>query len=75
LFAALDQASRQGATVLCASTDYEQLAQICDRALIFARGRIVRTLIGDEISKDNIVEQCLRSLSLAGIVEAETAEP
>ena len=75
LFAALDQASRQGATVLCASTDYEQLAQICDRVLIFARGRIVRTLTGDEISKDNIAEQCLRSLSLTGIVEAEMSEP
>ena len=75
LFAALDQASRQGTAVLCASTDYEQLAQICDRVLIFARGRIVRTLTGDEISKDNIAEQCLRSLSLTGIVEAETAEP
>ena len=75
LFAALDQASRQGAAVLCASTDYEQLAQICDRVLIFARGRVVRTLTGDEISKDNIAEQCLRSLSLTGIVEVEMAEP
>ena len=52
-----------------------RLAQICDRVLIFARGRIVRTLTGDEVSKDNIAEQCLRSLSLAGIVEPETAEP
>ena len=69
LFEALDQASRQGTAVLCASTDYEQLAQICDRVLIFARGRVVRTLAGDEITKDNIAEQCLRSLSLAGIVD------
>jgi ribose transport system ATP-binding protein len=75
LFEALDQASRQGTAVLCASTDYEQLAQICDRVLIFARGRVVRTLTGAEISKDNIAEQCLRSLSLAGIVETEVAEP
>ena len=75
LFAALDQASRQGVAVLCASTDYEQLAQICDRVLIFARGVVVRTLTGNEISKDTIAEQCLRSLSLAGIAEAETAEP
>ena len=42
VFAALDQASRQGVALLCASTDYEQLAQICDRVLIFARGRIVQ---------------------------------
>lgn len=75
LFAALDQASRRGVTVLCASTDYEQLAQICDRVLIFARGRIVRVLIGNQISKDNIAEQCLRSLSLTGTLESETAVP
>jgi ribose transport system ATP-binding protein len=75
LFEALDQATRRGTAVLCASTDYEQLAQICDRVLIFARGRIVRTLTGDEISKDNIAEQCLRSLSLTGIAEAEAAAP
>jgi ribose transport system ATP-binding protein len=75
LFEALDQASRQGTAVLCASTDYEQLAQICDRVLIFARGRVVRTLAGDEITKDNIAEQCLRSLSLAGIVDEEMATP
>ena len=35
----------------------------------------VRTLTGAEISKDNIAEQCLRSLSLAGIVETEGTEP
>ena len=74
LFSALDQASREGTAVLCATTDYEQLAQICDRVLIFARGRIVRTLTGDEISKDSIAEHCLRSLSLTGTVEAEAAE-
>jgi ribose transport system ATP-binding protein len=73
LFEALDQASRHGTAVICASTDYEQLAQICDRVLVFARGRIVRTLTGDDISKDNIAEQCLRSLSLTGIAETEAA--
>jgi ribose transport system ATP-binding protein len=73
LFEALHSASRRGTAVLCASTDYEQLAQICDRVLIFARGRVVRTLKGEEITKDNIAEQCLRSLSLAGIVDEEMA--
>lgn len=46
------------------STDAEQLAQICDRVLVFARGRIVCELTGDEISKDSITEQCLRSASM-----------
>jgi len=51
LFAALHDAARTGTAILCASTDYEELAQICDRVLIFARGRIVRELGGAELSK------------------------
>jgi ribose transport system ATP-binding protein len=31
LFAIPEQATRQGTSVICASTDYEQLSQICDR--------------------------------------------
>jgi len=73
VFQALHAASLEGTSVLCASTDYEQLAQICDRVLIFARGRIVQELRGTEITKENIAEQCLRGLSLAGIVEEEAA--
>ncbi len=69
LFSALSDAARQGTAVLIASTDYEQLSQICDRVLIFGRGRIVGELVGGEISKSRIAEQCLRSSS-AGITSA-----
>jgi ribose transport system ATP-binding protein len=71
LFGALDHAASTGAAILVASTDYEQLAQICDRVLIFARGQVVGVLTGDEISKDVIAEQCLRSLGAASFI----AEP
>jgi ribose transport system ATP-binding protein len=60
LFGALDHAAADGTAILVASTDYEQLAQICDRVLIFARGRIVHVLEGAAISKDAIAEHCLR---------------
>lgn len=60
LFAALKEAALRGTSVICASTDYEQLSQICDRVLIFARGRIVNELSGEAITKDNIAEICLR---------------
>ena len=66
LFAALHDAARAGTAILCASTDYEELAQICDRVLIFARGRIVHELGGAELSKESIAEHCLRSVSLGG---------
>ncbi|MDQ0393353.1 sugar ABC transporter ATP-binding protein [Labrys monachus] len=65
LFAALEHATTQGTSILVASTDYEQLAQICDRVLVFARGRVIQTLEGAAISKDAIAEQCLRSVGAA----------
>jgi ribose transport system ATP-binding protein len=58
IFAALDLAASHGTTILCASTDYEQLAQIASRVLIFARGRIVAELTGAAISKERIAEAC-----------------
>jgi ribose transport system ATP-binding protein len=42
--------------VLCASSDHEQLALICDRVLIFRQGRIVAELTGDQITKERISE-------------------
>jgi ribose transport system ATP-binding protein len=58
-------AADSGAAVMCASSDYEQLAQICDRVLIFAQGTVVRELTGQAITKENITEQCLLSVTPA----------
>jgi len=48
----------QGAAIVCASSDHEQLAAICDRVLVLSRGRIVATLQGKAISKAAIAESC-----------------
>ncbi|ANT63669.1 hypothetical protein AYJ57_24650 (plasmid) [Salipiger sp. CCB-MM3] len=53
-----------GAAVACASSDYEQLAAICHRVLIFSRGRIVRTLVGGEIDKQSIAEASLNASNM-----------
>jgi len=58
---ALDQTADSGAAILVASTDYEQLALICHRVLIFARGQIISELSGDALTKDAIAEQCYTS--------------
>lgn len=58
IFRALDRAARDGAAILCASTDNEQLEQICDRIIVFSRGRPVAELKGDEISREAITEAC-----------------
>ncbi|MDT7787183.1 MAG: ribose transport system ATP-binding protein, partial [Pseudonocardiales bacterium] len=58
-------AAANGAAVICASNDYEQLAMICDRVVILAQGRVTLELVGDEITKENITEQCLLSVASA----------
>jgi ribose transport system ATP-binding protein len=54
-----------GRSVICASADHEQLAAVCDRVLVFARGRIVAELSGADVNKDRITERCLSSVTLA----------
>lgn len=57
------EAAADGAGVLCASSDYEQLAVICDRVVVLAQSRVHCELTGAQISKDNITKQCLLSVA------------
>lgn len=61
IFSALRRAASEGMSVICASSEAEQLAEICDRVLIFARGRISAELTGDALTKDGISAACYAS--------------
>jgi len=63
VYAALDAASSDGAGIVVASTDFEQLAQICHRVLVFSRGQVVTELTGADVTKDTIAECCYRSMT------------
>ncbi|MCZ6771084.1 MAG: ATP-binding cassette domain-containing protein, partial [Proteobacteria bacterium] len=41
------------------SSDAQELAGICDRVLVFSRGRIVRELTGDAVTEENVVSSFL----------------
>ncbi len=62
----LDDAADKGTTVIVASSDYDQLAQICHRVLIFAKGQIVGEVAGTELNKETIAERCYHSLAELG---------
>jgi ribose transport system ATP-binding protein len=64
VYTIIHRAVSDGASVICASSDYEQLARLCDRVLIFARGEIVNELRGGQITKETITEECFNSLTL-----------
>ncbi len=63
LLAALDGASLEGAGILMASTDWEQLAQICHRVIVFAHGLIVAELTGADLNEETIAECCYHSMT------------
>ena len=52
IFRLVREAVAGGASVLCATSDYEQLVQLADRVLIFSDGRVVDEIAGDAITKD-----------------------
>lgn len=66
VYQALTEAASVGTAILCASVDAEQLATVCDRVLIFARGAVVKELVGPEVTKEHITEQCVRSVGFGG---------
>jgi ribose transport system ATP-binding protein len=75
VFGTIREAASQGMSVMCASSDYEQLEAICDRVLVFGHGRITCELTGDDIFKDRIMERCyLHAPAATSTSSAETQE-
>ncbi len=54
--------AENGTAVLCSSSDYEELTQICDRVIILGRGRYTDELKGKEITKENITTLCFANV-------------
>ena len=55
-----------GAGCIVNSSDAMELAGICDRVLVFSRGRVIRELQQPDISEESIVSAFLRSTEAAG---------
>ena len=52
IYKVLQSQADNGTTILCASSDYEELATLCHRVLIFSGGRIVEELKGAQLTKE-----------------------
>jgi len=63
IFDVMRDAARAGTAILCASSDYEQLAILSHRVLVFGRGQITAELRGPELTKERITEACYHSLT------------
>lgn len=60
IFGEVEQVAQAGAGILICSNEYEDLAHLCHRVLVFGHGRIMGELAG-EMSGDRIAEECYRA--------------
>nr|WP_246160028.1 ATP-binding cassette domain-containing protein [Microbacterium rhizomatis] len=63
VYALLHGAARDGAAVLVASTDLEELAQLADRILVLSRGHVVAELSGTDVDPEKIAAAVLSAAS------------
>ncbi len=61
IYRAIRAKADQGVACVVNSSDAMELAGLCDRVLVFSRGRVIRELSGDDITEENIVSSFLRS--------------
>lgn len=55
IYRLIARAVEEGLAVLVISTDFEEIAHICHRALVFSRGRIVRELTGADLTTSAVI--------------------
>jgi ribose transport system ATP-binding protein len=58
IYQILKRQAANGTMIICASSDYEELATLCSRVLIFSHGRIVDELVGTQLIKEAIAQRC-----------------
>ncbi len=65
IHAIIRKAAAGGAAVIVVSTDLEEVAALCERALIVNRGRIVSQLQGDQVTMDELIAHSSRGGEVA----------
>jgi ribose transport system ATP-binding protein len=57
IYRAIRELAGSGVGVLVATSDYEEVVQVADRAAVMARGRVVAELADEEITMDRLTEE------------------
>ena len=56
IYALLNRALADGVGILVVSTDFEEIATICHRAIVFSQGAIVDELQGSRLTTENLIQ-------------------
>src|SRR4029077_11700489 len=73
IYRAIRAKADHGVACIINSSDALELAGLCDRVLVFSRGRVIRVLRGREISEESIVSSFLTSKEVAATTRSTTA--
>ncbi|MEM8570569.1 MAG: sugar ABC transporter ATP-binding protein [Pseudomonadota bacterium] len=56
IYALLNRALTEGVGILVISTDFEEIANICHRAIVFSQGAVLDELSGTRLSTENLIQ-------------------
>ncbi|MBT9605818.1 ATP-binding cassette domain-containing protein [Microbacterium sp.] len=73
IYAFLRELAASGVAVVVLSTDAVELEGLCDRVVVFSRGRVQTTLIGDDVDERAITGAAVLSSETASVEVAVTA--
>ncbi|MEL6573648.1 MAG: sugar ABC transporter ATP-binding protein [Pseudomonadota bacterium] len=70
IYALMNRALADGVAILVVSTDFEEIATICHRAIVFSQGSIVDELSGTRLTTENLIQS-----ASAGNITARKDDP
>jgi ribose transport system ATP-binding protein len=70
IYRLFDVALQAGAAILIVSTDFEEVAKVCHRALVFDRGRVVAELAAANLSVENLLAAASANLTRTQTTDA-----
>jgi len=56
IYALLNRAMEEGVGIVIVSTDFEEIAAVCHRAIVFSQGKIAEQLSGAELTTENLIQ-------------------
>jgi ribose transport system ATP-binding protein len=62
IYRLFDVALQEGAAIILISTDFEEVAKVCHRALVFKRGQVVNELAAADLSISNLLAAASASI-------------
>jgi ribose transport system ATP-binding protein len=75
IYRLFDVALQAGATILIVSTDFEEVAKVCHRALVFDRGRVVAELSATDLSVENLLGAASANIRHSAVADATSQDP